>query len=66
MRGDILPWRETVCPSVDCPGGTLYTSAECSGGHCTLSAKRPGGQILGGTLYTTTPALVRCNDDAWL
>ena len=26
-------------------GGTLYTSAE-----------RPGGQILGGTLYTTTPA----------
>ena len=26
-------------------GGTLYTSA-----------KRPGGQILGGTLCTTTPA----------
>ena len=25
MRGDILPWRGTVCPSVDCPGG-----------HCTL------------------------------
>ena len=50
-------------------GGTLrYTSAECPGGHCTLvqnvrgtlytSAKRPGGQILGGTLGTKTPALL--------
>ena len=27
-------------------GGTLYTSA-----------KRPGGQILGGTLYSTTPVI---------
>ena len=25
IKGDILPWKGTVCPSVDCPGE-----------HCTL------------------------------
>ena len=62
MRGDILPWRGTVCPSVDCPGGggggggdiTLVQNI-LSGGTLYTSAKRPGGEILGGTLYTMTP-----------
>ena len=33
----------------------MYTSAEYPGGHCTLVQNVGGGQILGGTLCTTTP-----------
>ena len=36
MRGDILPWKGTVCPSVDCPGGHCTLVQNIRGGHCTL------------------------------
>ena len=55
MRGDILHWRGTVCPSVDCPVGHCTLVQNVRGYIVHYSAKCPGGQILGGTLYTMTP-----------
>ena len=54
MRGDILPWRGTVCPSVDCPGEHCAIVQNVRGDIVYTIEKRQGGQILGGTLYTTT------------
>ena len=44
MMGDILPWRGTVCPSVDCPGG-----------YCALVQNVWGDIPHGGTIYPPTP-----------
>ena len=48
MRGDILPRRGTVCPSVDCPGGC-----------CALVQNVRGDIPHGGTMYPPTPV---CTD----
>ena len=48
--GHFTPEGDSL-PQCRLSGGTLCTSAKCSGG-----AGGGGGLILGGTLYTTTPA----------